>query len=143
MTLQSMLERDEGREHEAYPDPLTHADPWTIGIGHTGPEVYQGLIWTDEQIDAAFASDVAEATRQCQANFPWFGRLSEPRQAVLISMAFQMGIHRLLGFRNTLAAVRDEHFETAAENMRQSVWAHQTPSRATRLAYQMSSGAWQ
>lgn len=143
MTLQAMLERDEGREYKAYPDPLTRAEPWTIGIGHTGPEVHAGLVWDDNQIDDAFGLDVDEATRGCLDNFPWFGQLNEPRQAVLISMCFQMGIHRLLGFAATLAACRDQHFETAAENMRQSIWAHQTPSRAARLAYQMATGAWQ
>lgn len=144
MTLQSMLERDEGREHTAYPDPLTHGDPWTIGIGHTGPEVHQGLVWTDQQIDDAFAADVTNATTDCIVSFhPWFENLDEPRRAVLIAMAFQMGIHRLLGFVNMLAAVRDGHYATAAEHMRQSVWAHQTPKRATRMAYQMEAGAFQ
>lgn len=144
MTLQSMLERDEGREHSAYPDPLTRGDPWTIGIGHTGPEVHQGLVWTDDQIDAAFASDVAIATKGCTDHFePWFSLLSEPRQAVLIAMVFQMGITRLLAFVNTLGAVRDQHFALAANGMRASIWAHQTPKRAARMAYQMEMGEWQ
>lgn len=139
-----MLERDEGREHAAYPDPLTRAEPWTIGIGHTGPEVHRGLVWTDAQIDAAFAADVAEATKGCIEQFsPWFQQLNEPRQAVLIAMTFQMGIHRLLAFTNTLAAVRDQHFDLAANGMRASIWAHQTPKRAARMAYQMAQGAWQ
>ena len=144
MTLQAMLERDEGREYNAYPDPLTHGDPWTVGIGHCGPEVHEGLVWDDGMIDDAFQLDVAAATQACMDHFdPWFSALNEPRQAVLISMCFQMGVNRLLGFSNTLAAVRDQHFANAAENMRQSNWAHQTPKRALRMAYQMESGAWQ
>ena len=43
------IETDEGDEHEAYPDPGTGGDPWTIGYGHTGPEVHQGLVWTEQQ----------------------------------------------------------------------------------------------
>lgn len=31
----------------------------TIGIGHTGPEVHLGLVWTDDQIAATFAADLA------------------------------------------------------------------------------------
>lgn len=144
MSLQSMLERDEGREHKAYPDPLTHGDPWTIGIGHTGPEVHQGLVWTDAQINDAFAADVAIASDGCAHAFsPWFVNLTEARQAVLIAMAFQMGMHRLGGFVNMLAAVRDGHYATAAEHMRLSLWARQTPKRATRMAYQMEAGDWQ
>lgn len=33
--------------------------PWTIGYGHTGPEVKQGLRWTQQQADEAFKRDVA------------------------------------------------------------------------------------
>ena len=34
---------------------------WTIGVGHTGPEVVQGLVWTREQVMDAFNKDVAWA----------------------------------------------------------------------------------
>jgi lysozyme len=32
----------------------------TIGWGHTGDDVYMGLVWTREQADAAFARDLSE-----------------------------------------------------------------------------------
>jgi lysozyme len=35
--------------------------PWTIGVGHTGPEVKYGLTWTQDQIDAQLLADVAGA----------------------------------------------------------------------------------
>jgi lysozyme len=35
--------------------------PWTIGVGHTGPEVRYGLIWTQAQADAQLLADVAGA----------------------------------------------------------------------------------
>ena len=31
---------------------------WTIGIGHTGPEVKQGLVWNDFKVQEAFKEDV-------------------------------------------------------------------------------------
>lgn len=31
---------------------------WTIGWGHTGPEVKRGLVWTQEKADAQLAIDV-------------------------------------------------------------------------------------
>ena len=35
----------EGREYKAYPDPGSKdGKPWTIGIGHTGAEVVEGLV---------------------------------------------------------------------------------------------------
>jgi lysozyme len=39
---------------QAYPDPGSKdGNPWTIGWGHTGKEVVKGLVWTQEQADAA------------------------------------------------------------------------------------------
>lgn len=43
----------------AYPDPGTGGAPWTIGWGHTGPEVVKGLTWTQAKADAVFAQDLA------------------------------------------------------------------------------------
>jgi lysozyme len=140
--LKSMLEREEGRVATAYPDPLTHSDPWTIGVGHTGPEVHAGLVWSDDQIDAALDSDIAKATALCEANFPWFDAVDEVRQAVIIGMAFQMG-NRLLQFVNTLAAMRDGRWNDAAGGILNSAWAHQTPARAARMARQLETDQWQ
>lgn len=39
----------EGCELVAYPDPATGGAPWTIGFGHTGPEVVEGLHIDQEQ----------------------------------------------------------------------------------------------
>lgn len=56
----TLIAHYEGRRAEAYPDPGTGGAPWTIGIGHTGPEVKPGLVWTDAQIDAAFDVDILD-----------------------------------------------------------------------------------
>jgi GH24 family phage-related lysozyme (muramidase) len=37
----------------AYPDPISHGDPWTIGDGCTGPGIVEGTVWTQEQADFA------------------------------------------------------------------------------------------
>lgn len=142
MNLREQLIGFEGYKHNAYPDPLTGAEPWTIGVGHTGPEVKKDSVWTDEQINQALDADIAQKISQCRQMFPWFDRLNEPRQAVIVGMCFQMGINRLLKFQNTLASVRDERYANAAEGMRQSQWARQTPKRAYRLAHQMETGEW-
>lgn len=55
-----LIRRFEGCRLSAYPDPGTGGDPWTIGYGHTGPEVRRGLVWTQAQADAALALDVAK-----------------------------------------------------------------------------------
>ncbi len=59
--------RADGR-FEAYPDPATGGDPWTIGWGATGPGIGRGTIWSEAQCDARldrdlvrFASEVRRA----------------------------------------------------------------------------------
>lgn len=39
----------------------TPDDVWTIGWGHTGPDVHEGLVWTREQADEAFDHDTRAA----------------------------------------------------------------------------------
>lgn len=50
---------------EAYPDPGSKdGTPWTIGWGHTDPEVVKGLVWTQEKADATFKVDVGATERE-------------------------------------------------------------------------------
>jgi lysozyme len=55
----AILHHFESCRLKAYPDPATGGEPYTIGYGHTGPEVHLGLVWTQEQADAAFADRLA------------------------------------------------------------------------------------
>jgi lysozyme len=142
ITFAYQLKSEEGVEHQAYPDPLTNGPPWTIGVGHTGPEVKPGLVWTDEQIDEALAKDIEKHNRGVLRELPWVTSMNEPRQAVVFGMAFQMGVDGLLGFRNTLAKMQKRDYYGAAHGMRQSKWFKQTSARAERMAKQMETGEW-
>lgn len=74
---------------------------------------------------------------------PWFDNINDQRKAVLLNMAFQMGVSGLLKFKNTLASVEAGDFEDAAARMLKSKWAQQTPVRAKEMAAQMRTGQWQ
>ena len=50
--------RPDGR-FDAYPDPGTGRDPWTIDWGATGKGIKRGTIWTQEQCDARLEADLA------------------------------------------------------------------------------------
>ena len=47
-----MVKAFEGLKLDAYPDPATGGDPWTIGYGDTGPDVVPGLRITREDAEA-------------------------------------------------------------------------------------------
>ena len=44
---------------EAYPDPGSGGDPWTIGWGSTGKDIKRGTVWTQAQCDERFTEHVA------------------------------------------------------------------------------------
>lgn len=136
------LEFLEGRRYVAYPDPLTHADPWTNGVGHTGPDVFPGQVVDDTQVNAWKDRDIGKVSAQCMSALPWFATMNDARQAVLICMGFQMGFQGLVAFHHMLSSCAVGDFSDAAEQMMQSKWAAQTPNRAELLHDQMLSGNW-
>lgn len=140
------LKRDEGLRLEAYPDPISGGHPWTIGYGHTGPEVKPGLRWTEAQAEAALIRDIEEHNAELLAALPWVADLDPVRQRVLFNMAFNLGVGQpggakgLLGFKNTLGMIERGEYERAAAGMLNSRWARQVKGRAVRLAEQMRTG---
>lgn len=65
---------------------------------------------------------------------------NEARRAVLISMAYQLGVNGLLKFKRFLAALKDKNYDLAHDEMLDSKWARQTPARAKRHASVIESG---
>jgi len=55
----ALTERFEGCRLTAYQDQI---GVWTIGYGHTGPDVTEGLTITQEQADRYLAQDIDAAT---------------------------------------------------------------------------------
>ena len=139
MNLISQLRREEGVSRHAYQD---HLGFWTIGVGRLIDQRKGGGL-TDEEVDYLLRNDVARFERDVLNALPWAAALDAPRLAVLIGMAFQLGTSGLLGFRQTLAAVKDGRYVAAAGLMLVSKWAEQTPARAARMAKQMETGEWQ
>lgn len=76
----------EGRRLRAYRDAV---GVWTIGTGHTGPEVRAGLIWTPGQAETAFQEDLRTAEKAVSelVRVP----ISPLQHAVCVSFTFQMG----------------------------------------------------
>ncbi len=137
--LKTQLKEFEGWVPHAYEDSMGYV---TIGCGRLIDKRKGGRL-SDAEIDYLLENDIAEKTQQVTEALPWVKTLNEARQAVVIGMAFQMGLKGLLNFKSTLEAMRDERYADAAERMRQSLWAKQTPNRANKMAYQMESGEWQ
>ena len=120
-----------------------HLGYWTIGIGRLIDKRKGGGISTEESA-YLFANDLDTKLAGVRRRLPWFDRLDEARQGVLLNMAFQMGVDGLLRFKNTLAMIERGDYANAATGMLNSLWVReQTPARAKRLSEQMRTGVWQ
>lgn len=133
-----LIGEEEGRIRYAYKD--MHG-LMTIGIGCLVDATVPGAGLCDEAIDVQFAHDSAEA-RRLAARFPGFDRCNEIRQAVLISMCFQMGT-KPLGWPNFCHALDLGDYALAAKHGRDSDWwRSQTRKRAERAMQMLESGQW-
>lgn len=137
-SLRSLIELHEGRVPYAYQDSLGF---WTIGVGHLVDRRKGGRL-PDHIVDALLDYDIERHSAELFKALPWAKDLDEVRQTVLIDMTFNLGIHGLLGFKNTLRAVKEKRWEDAAKGMLASKWATQVGSRAVRLADMMRTGEW-
>lgn len=135
MDLIEQLVRDEGLRNHPYTDTVGKL---TIGVGRNLTDV--GLY--DEEIKILLQNDIGMATAQLTKNFAWFSTLDEIRAAALTNMTFNLGITRLLGFHNFLAAMERHDWQGAAAAMLDSLWAREVGDRAKRLAQQVTTGEW-
>lgn len=141
----TLLTDHEGKRYSPYDDKsglqikqLPNGGKITIGIGRNLCD----RPLTEAEIQFLFANDleIAYKDAQCAVGATVFAGLTCARQAVLIDMAFNLGLARLMGFRNTLLAVKEQRYNDAADGMRTSKWATQVRGRAEKLARMMEEG---
>jgi GH24 family phage-related lysozyme (muramidase) len=132
-----MIGSDEGCRLSAYLD--SRGIP-TIGWGRAGPDVHLGMNCTQAMADMWRDSAILNRIQGLDWNFPWWRTLDPIRAAVLIDMAYQLGVHGLTLWHNTLAALKAEDWQSAHDNMLKSKAAIETPNRYKRLADQVLTG---
>lgn len=103
---------------------------YTFIVPRTVGDVWKKVIVDQKVIDMGKYQSIASA----------IAASNQPRRDVLISMAYQMGVDGLAGFKNTLAMISAGDFGSAANGMLNSLWAKQTPNRARRHADVMRTG---
>jgi len=74
---------------KAYPDPGTGGDPWTVGWGHTGPEVVPGYEITQAEADADLWDDMKEAEETVNSMVE--APLNQNQFDALVSFVYNIG----------------------------------------------------
>jgi len=133
------IKRHEGLVLNAYQDHLGY---WTIGYGRLIDKRKGGGI-SQQEAEYLLQNDINGVIQALERQISFWNRLNEPRKAVLMNMAFQMGVGGLMKFKRTLSLIELDEFTEAADNMMTSLWAKQTPKRAQEMANQMRTGKWQ
>jgi lysozyme len=138
-----ILEQDEGRVPYAYKDSLGY---WTIGVGRLIDKAKGGRL-NDSEIDLMLSNDIDECVEDLRKDLPWFDSLSDVRQAVLVSMRFNLGPEPFDhdGYKDWpifVSQVKEGAYTEAAQNMRSTLWAKQVKGRSERLAKMMETDQW-
>lgn len=130
-SMQALLEQQEGFCAKPYRDSRGFL---TIGFG--------------TNLDAGITRDQAGAIMQIAVNtnaqalseLLWFASLDQMRRGVIENMAYNMGVSRVLGFMDMIAAIEAKDYPEAAHQMLASDWASQVGDRAKVLARIMETG---
>lgn len=86
-------------------------------------------------LEAQLAQDEAELS-----GFPWYQQADTVRRSVLLELMFNMGLTKLQGFHNMLAAVDRQDWETAAAELKSSAWFGQVGQRGPQLVRLLHDG---
>jgi lysozyme len=88
-----LIKSHEGLRLEAYPDPATKADPWTIGYGHTSaagpPSVRPGLKISRQEAEDILKQDLATFERHVRSRVKV--PLNDNQFSALVSFCFNVG----------------------------------------------------
>jgi GH24 family phage-related lysozyme (muramidase) len=111
-----MIQQFEGCHLDAYPDPASGGDPWTIGYGTTrygdGRPVKRGDRINAVEADMLLRQEVDRIAEKLRATVPHWGEMADHQKCALISFAYNLGS----GFYGSRG------FETISKRLREKDW---------------------
>lgn len=120
----------EGDEASAYTDSLGYL---SIGVGHLIDKRLGGEL-SQAARDFILNEDINGTLADLDVHLPWWRREDDVRQQAMAELCFNLGIAKLSGFVNMLAAWKSGDYAKAAAELQNSRWWGQIQeSRKTRL----------
>lgn len=113
------------------PGILVKGQP-TVGVGRN----LAGRGITQAESRYLLANDIADVQREAVRQWPWYSGLPGAAKQALLHMLFEMGMPRLLGFHDMLAALSENRFTDASAEALDSDWARDdvSPERSAHVA---------
>lgn len=142
-TLQGTLQRAEGLILHAYPDG---GGVLTIGYGHTGKDVFPGMVCTPAAALKWLQDDISEAL-QYTVHLDEYTAVADnqARRNALTEAVFNLGIETWTNeFPKSRRSIKASAWPMAAKNVLASPeWIHDVGlSRVSRIALQLRDGAY-
>jgi GH24 family phage-related lysozyme (muramidase) len=131
--VKSRIKKHEGFVAKVYLDSLGKA---TIGYGHLLTEdddFVEGVIYDKDILEAIFDKDFDKA-KQGMEELVGTLDIAMAAKGIIIEMVFQLGKTGVSKFKNMFAALNEFDYTRAAEEMLNSHWYRQTPSRCEELS---------
>jgi len=92
-----------------------------------------------EQVDQLLRYDIEQSIEDSKRFVVNYDNLHPDAKFVLVNMAYNMGLNKLMGFKNLKTALQNYDYESAYREMVNSKWMSQVKSRAVELANKMRS----
>ena len=127
--LKARIKKHEGFRDVIYRDSLGYA---TIGYGHLvlpTDDFEEGKVYSKEVLDAVFDKDFQNALDNANKLIKGIPLVYQAKE-VICEMVFQLGIGGVSKFKNMWKALEQGDYYLASQEMLDSRWAKQTPSRA-------------
>lgn len=139
--VEDLLKFHEGYKLFPYKDTRGNL---TWGIGHNlnaSSPCLKALNLLQQAVEAQFQYDLL-MVQQFLQKYPWFGALSEVRQAAVTDMAFNLGEKTFKEFTGFIAFLAAEKFADAADDLLKTAAAKELPERYKCLAGMLKDGVW-
>ena len=131
--VKNRIKKHEGFVAKVYLDSLGKA---TIGYGHLLTEeddFVEGVIYDKDILEALFDKDFDKA-KQGMEELVGTLDIAMAAKGIIIEMVFQLGKTGVSKFKNMFAALNEYDYTRTAEEMLNSHWYRQTPSRCEELS---------
>ena len=147
MTIEQFIDKHEGDRLKPYKCPAganTIGRGWNFDANPLPKPIADYLkehgCITQEMSDLLLSLSVKNAISDCLDLFPNWDDISVNRRTALIDFVFQVGKTKASKFVHAIAAINTGRWEDAANHMRQSAWAKQTPKRAVEVTDLIEAG---
>ncbi len=131
--LKNRIKKHEGFRNTVYLDSLGKA---TIGYGHLLTEeddFEEGIQYDKSLLENLFDKDFNRSAYNAEQLLEGIDVCDTARE-VIVEMVFQLGIGGVSKFKKMFEALRNKDYNKAADEMLNSAWYRQTPSRCEELS---------